>query len=177
MLNTFKSKPKAGYKWYVVYTQSRAEKKAAQYLQDVDIQHFLPLIKTIRQWSDRKKKVEVPLFPSYMFVYVSLNEYYKVLEIPYISRYLFFDGKPASISQKEIDKIKKLINADVEMEVISEKILQGQQIEITHGLLRGIKGEMISYKGTNMVAIKIQQIEFAMLIHVAVNHLKILNEK
>ena len=174
MLNTIKSKPKEGYKWYVVYTQSRAEKKAAEYLHDVDIQYFLPLIKTIRQWSDRKKKVELPLFPSYMFVYVNHTQYYEVLEIPYISRYIFYDGKPASISQKEIDKIKKLINADVEMEVTSEKILPGQQIEITHGLLRGIKGEMVSYKGTNMVAIKIQQIEFSMLIHVAVNHLKLI---
>ena len=174
MLKTFKSKPTSGYKWYVVYTQPRAEKKSAEYLAEKNIQYYLPLLKTIRQWSDRKKKVELPLFPSYLFVYVSLKEYYEVLNIPGISRYLFFDGKAATISQKEIDKIKMLLNADIDMEVTSEKILPCEQIEITHGALRGIKGEMVAYKGERKVAIRIQQIEFSMLIHVGVNHLKVI---
>ena len=174
MLKSFKSKPKPGYKWYVVYTQPRAEKKSTEYLEEKKIKYYLPLIKTIRQWSDRKKKVELPLFPSYLFVYVSQIEYYEVFNIPGISRYLFFEGKAATISQKEIDKIKMLLDADIDLEVTTETLLPGDQIEITHGALRGIKGEMVEYKGLKKVAIRIKQIDFSLLIHVSVNHLKVI---
>jgi transcription antitermination factor NusG len=173
MPRTFKSKPVSGYKWYVVYTQPRNEKKCAEHLKDQNIQHYLPLIKTIRQWSDRKKKVELPLFPSYMFVYVSQVEYYEVLNVPGISRYIFFEGSPATISQKEIDKIKMLLNADINIDVTSEKLTPGDEVEITHGALRGVKGEMVAYKGEKKVAIKIQQIDFSLLIHVSVGQLKV----
>jgi transcriptional antiterminator RfaH len=177
MIKTFKSKPRSGYKWYVVYTQPRSEKKCAEYLDEKNVQYYLPLIKTIRQWSDRKKKVELPLFPSYMFVFVSQVEYYEVLNVPGISRYLFFEGNAATISQKEIDKIKMLLNADINIDVTAEKILPGEQIEITHGALRGVKGEMVAYKGERKVAIKIEQIDFSLLIHVPVNHLKVVSSK
>ncbi len=174
MPKTIKKKPESGYKWYVVYTQPRNEKKSSQYLAEKNITHYLPLVKTIRQWSDRKKKVELPLFPSYMFVFVSQMEYYEVLTVPGISRYLFFEGKPASISPKEIDKIKKLLNADLDMEVTAEKLNPGDEIEITHGALRGIRGEMVAYKGEHKVSIKIQHIDFSLLIHVPLNKLRVL---
>jgi transcription antitermination factor NusG len=177
MTKTFKSKPTAGYKWYVVYTQPRNEKKCAESLREQNIQYYLPLIKTIRQWSDRKKKVELPLFPSYMFVFVSQKEYYDVLNVPGISRYLFFEGKPATIRQKEIDQIKMLLNADIDINVTAEKIQPGEMIEITHGALRGVKGEMVAYKGERKVAIRIQQIDFSLLIHVPVNQLKVIGSK
>jgi len=174
MLKSFKSKPGTGYKWYVVYTQPRAEKKAGEYLAEKNIRFYLPLVTTIRQWSDRKKKVELPLFPSYLFVYVSQREYYEVLNITGISRYLFFEGKAATISQKEIDKIKMLLNSDIDMEVSHNEILPGELIEITHGPLRGIRGEMVQYKGERKVAIRIKQIDFSLLIQVGVGHLKIM---
>jgi transcriptional antiterminator RfaH len=173
MIKSFKSKPGTGYKWYVVYTQPRAEKKCGECLTEKNIKYYLPLITTIRQWSDRKKKVELPLFPSYMFVYVSHMEYYEVLNIAGISRYLFFEGKPATISQKEIDKIKMLLNADIDLEVSHEKILPGEMVEITHGPLRGVKGEMIQYKGERKVAIRIKQIDFSLLIQVGVGMVKV----
>lgn len=175
MLKSFKSKPETGYKWYVVYTHPRAEKKAGEYLAEKNIKFYLPLLSTIRQWSDRKKKVELPLFPSYLFVYVSQKEYYEVLSISGISRYLFFEGKPATISQKEIDKIKMLLNSDIEMEVSQEVIKPGELIEITHGVLRGIRGEMVEYKGERKVAIRIEQINFSLLIQVGVGMVKIVS--
>lgn len=177
MPKTFKSKPESGYKWYVVYTQPRNEKKCAVYLTEQNIQFYLPLVKTIRQWSDRKKKVEIPLFPSYMFVFISQKEYYDVLNVPGISRYLFFEGKPATIRQKDIDKIKMLLGADIDIDVTTEKFSQGDEVEITYGPMRGIRGEMVSYKNERKVAIKIQQIDFSLLIHVPVNQLKLIGSR
>jgi transcriptional antiterminator RfaH len=121
--------------------------------------------------------VELPLFPSYLFVFVNPNNYYEVLEVPGISRYLFFEGRAATIAQKEIDNIKKLINSDLDLEVVNENLIPGDQVEITHGSLRGLKGEMVSYKGTKKVAIKINEIEFSLLIQVPINHIKLLPAK
>jgi transcription antitermination factor NusG len=177
MVRVIKTKPREGYSWYVVYTQPRAEKKAAIYLEEKSIVHYLPLQTTYRIWSDRKKKVHLPLFPSYMFVYVSQHEYYEVLNVPGISRYLYFEGKPATISQKEIDKIKLLLDADVEIEIISEKIIPGEIVEIMRGPLRGIKGEMVEYKGERKVAIRIKHIDFSLMIQVGVGHLKVVKQK
>ena len=96
-----------------------------------------------------------------------------MLNIAGISRYLFFEGKPATISQKEIDQIKMLLNADINLEVSHEKILPGEIIEITHGPLRGIRGEMVQYKGERKVAIRIKQIDFSLLIQVGVGMVKV----
>ena len=66
-------------KWFAIYVKSRSEKKVFKLLEDIGIESFLPLITRVKQWSDRKKKVEEPLFRSYLFVNITLSDYYKVL--------------------------------------------------------------------------------------------------
>ena len=78
------------YRWYPVYTNSRAEKKAYQELQRKGIEAYLPLKKEWRQWSDRKKIVEEPLFKSYIFVRISNKEHAEVLMTQGVSRFLYF---------------------------------------------------------------------------------------
>ncbi|HDO06779.1 MAG TPA: hypothetical protein ENG85_03760, partial [Bacteroidetes bacterium] len=71
---------KAEKVWYALYVRSRTEKKVAVELEGADIDFYLPLEKRLRQWSDRKKWVEEPLFRSYIFVHITQKEYYKVLQ-------------------------------------------------------------------------------------------------
>ena len=80
--------------WYAVYVRSRNEKKVYELIKEKDIETYLPLVKTLRQWSDRKKMVEVPLFNSYVFVYVDLLEHFKVRQVPGIVNFVCFEGKP-----------------------------------------------------------------------------------
>jgi len=89
-------------KWFVVYTKSRNELKVQNHLISIGIDAFTPTRTELRQWSDRKKKVVVPLLPSMVLVRLDEKEAHKVFEIPGVVRYLFEYGKRAEVSNKEV---------------------------------------------------------------------------
>ena len=89
-------------KWFVVYTKSRNELKVQNHLISIGIEAFTPTRTELRQWSDRKKKVVVPLLPSMVLVRLDEKEAHKVFEIPGVVRYLFEYGKRAEVSNKEV---------------------------------------------------------------------------
>jgi transcription antitermination factor NusG len=119
---------KSENKWYAVYTRPRAEKQVYERLVDAGIETFLPLTKTIRQWSDRKKIVEKPLLSSYVFVKTKRTQFPCVYKTPGIVKFVTFEGKPASIPQKQIDNLRLLINSDAEIEVSSENFAKGDHV-------------------------------------------------
>ncbi|MEO7975799.1 UpxY family transcription antiterminator [Flavobacterium sp.] len=95
--------------WYVVYTKPKWEKKVAEKLNQMGIECYCPVITQIKQWSDRKKKVEVPLFNSYIFVQLPDAGRNSVFQVVGVIRYLFWLGKPAIVRNEEIEIIKKSI--------------------------------------------------------------------
>lgn len=97
--------------WYVIYTKPKWEKKVAERLAEIGIECYCPLIIKIKQWSDRKKKVEMPLFNSYVFVKLPDNERNSVFEIAGVVRYLFWLGKPAVVRDEEINIIKNSLKS------------------------------------------------------------------
>lgn len=97
--------------WYVIYTKPKWEKKVAERLTEIGIECYCPLIIKIKQWSDRKKKVEMPLFNSYVFVKLLDNERNSVFEIAGVVRYLFWLGKPAVVRDEEINIIKNSLKS------------------------------------------------------------------
>ena len=95
-INSEKNIHNVPLKWYALYTKPRAEKKVSSELDFRGFENFLPLQTTIKQWSDRKKKVEIPLFNSYIFVRIDLEKYYyKILEIPGIVKFVKFGKEDA----------------------------------------------------------------------------------
>ncbi|SHM62242.1 UpxY family transcription antiterminator [Flavobacterium saccharophilum] len=120
--------------WYVVYTKPKWEKKVAEKLMQAGIECYCPLITQIKQWSDRKKKVEVPLFNSYVFVQLSENERNTVFTIPGVVRYLFWLGKPAIVRDEEINVIKKSLNASNIADVSVSSIQVGDRIKLDSGV-------------------------------------------
>lgn len=97
--------------WYVIYTKPKWEKKVAERLIQMGIECYCPLTTKIKQWSDRKKKVEMPLFNSYVFVQLPDSERNSVFEIAGVVRYLFWLGKPAVVRDEEINIIKNSLKA------------------------------------------------------------------
>ncbi|MCD9575235.1 UpxY family transcription antiterminator [Flavobacterium soyae] len=97
--------------WYVIYTKPKWEKKVAERFAEIGIECYCPLIIKIKQWSDRKKKVEMPLFNSYVFVKLPDNERNSVFEIAGVVRYLFWLGKPAVVRDEEINIIKNSLKS------------------------------------------------------------------
>jgi len=118
--------------WYVVYTKPKWEKKVAEQLNKKGIECYCPLVTQVRQWSDRKKKVEVPLFNSYVFVRLSDSDRNLVFGSAGVVRYLFWLGKPAIVRDEEIETIKKWMEkADVDISLIPFQV--GDRIKLESG--------------------------------------------
>jgi transcription antitermination factor NusG len=119
--------------WYVVYTKPKWEKKVADKLSQLGIETYCPLITQVKQWSDRKKKIEVPLFNSYVFVQLSDSERNSVFQVAGVVRYLFWLGKPAIVKDQEIEIIKKSLKAPNISDVTVSAIQVGDKIKLESG--------------------------------------------
>jgi transcriptional antiterminator RfaH len=119
--------------WYVVYTKPKWEKKVAEQLIKKGIECYCPLSIQLRQWSDRKKKVEVPLFNSYVFVCLEEKNRNVVFEFAGVVRYLFWLGKPAIVKNYEIDTIKKWLSTPDQYEVSVDEVKIGDKITLDSG--------------------------------------------
>jgi transcriptional antiterminator RfaH len=153
-------------KWYPVYTCPRAEKRVFQRLSDSGVEAFLPTQKTLKQWCDRKKWVEEPLFPSYLFVRIDFSEHIKVLQVNGIVRFIFFGGKPAFIRNDQIELIRKLISGKDNFEITQSPFEIGEKVEIITGPFRGNKAELTSWKGKRCLVVRIEVINYNLLLDV-----------
>ena len=119
--------------WYVLYTKPKWEKKVAERLIQIGIECYCPLIIQIKQWSDRKKKVEVPLFNSYVFVQLSDSDRNSVFQIAGVVRYLFWLGRPAVVRDEEINVIKTSLKSPDLAEISVSSIQVGDKIKLESG--------------------------------------------
>ena len=153
-------------KWYALYTNPRAEKKVANELDIRGFENYLPLQTTFKKWSDRKKKVEIPLFNSYVFVKTDLElNYYKILEIPGIVKFVRFGKEINSIRDVQIEQIKLLLSNFDDIEVNSELIGLNELVEVIAGPLSGFKGMTIENQSNKTFAIEIEQLGCFMKIN------------
>src|SRR5437762_1165267 len=95
--------------WHVAYTSPQSERKAKRKLDAIGVKSFLPMQSVLRQWSDRKKKMEVPLFPNYIFINVNSFERYNVIKIPELVCYISFEGQVAVVPDTLIESLEKVI--------------------------------------------------------------------
>ena len=137
--------------WLAAYTKPRNEKKVFQRLIDAGVETFLPLQRQLKQWSDRKKWIDEPLLRSYIFVKITEKEYYDVIKISGMVRYVTFEGKAAPIPDKQIEAVKLFLGQQIDMEAVDEQIEPGEMVEIKIGHLRGFKGEMVMHKGKSKI--------------------------
>ncbi|RYF22137.1 MAG: UpxY family transcription antiterminator [Flavobacteriales bacterium] len=152
------------YRWYPVYTNSRAEKKAYQELQKKGIEAYLPLRKEVKQWSDRKKVVEEPLFKSYLFVHISNKEHAEVLMTPGINRFLYFSGKIAVMPDKQMEDLKLLLASGEDLELIDYDIQPGERVLVNAGPFKGMIAELVSIKNKKSLILKLENLGYALEI-------------
>jgi len=127
--------------WYAVYVRSRYEKKVYQYLLEKELTSFLPLIETIRQWSDRKKRVEEPLIRGYVFVRIDYHkEHVHVLETDGVVKFIGIGKTPSVISERDIDWLKRLAH---EPDAIGETVISipvGKKVRVLAGPFKDMEG-------------------------------------
>jgi transcriptional antiterminator RfaH len=159
--------------WYAIYTRPHHEKKIYELLKGLNIDAYLPLQTSIKQWSDRKKKVSEPLFSCYLFVNISLKEYYNVLNVPGVIRFVAFEGKAVAIKEKQIQTIKDLQENNFELEETIAPLRKGCKVKIIFGILTGIDGELVMYNNKKRVVIRIEEINKSLFVNVPLNYLKL----
>ncbi len=154
------------YNWYVLYVNSRSEKKVVSELLEQNIHGWVPLIKTLRQWSDRKKMVEVPLFTGYVFVKIRWRDYLKVLQTPNVVAFVRFESKPAIVPQYQIDNLKILIREKPECKITNHHFETGDPVTIEAGPLKGLRGHLVKKKGKTNLLIEVEGIAHQLVVDI-----------
>lgn len=160
--------------WYALYVKSRAEKKVASELDAEGIEFYLPTLRVLKQWSDRKKWVVEPLFRSYLFVRINKEDFYKVLQIYGSVKYVSFEGKAVVVPPRQIEAIRYFLDEKDPENLEYQKWEKGIKVEIISGSLTGLNGELVEVKGKNRVSIEIEAINRTILIQIPKNKLRVI---
>jgi transcription antitermination factor NusG len=140
--------------WFALYTKPRSEFKASQQLTGVEVEHYLPTITRLKQWSDRKKKVTEPLIRGYIFIYATENQRLASVEQPSIVRCVFDGGHPASIPEWQIDNIRKMLSLKSEI-IVYNGIVSGTKVKIKSGPFEGVVGIVTNNEMGKSISISI----------------------
>ena len=153
------------YQWFALYTKPRAEKKVYGELRLKGIEVYLPLRKELRQWSDRKKWIEVPIINSYIFVRIRMADYRQVFESKGIVSYVSRKGKAVVIPDREIEAMQRAVNSKLSFNVEASTIQKGQIITVASGPLKGITGEVMEVQGDRKFFLRISHIGYSLVVN------------
>ncbi|NOX90290.1 MAG: UpxY family transcription antiterminator [Calditrichaeota bacterium] len=143
--------------WYAIYTRPRHEKKVFESLTEKRIETFLPLITRVRQWKDRKKRVEMPLFSSYLFVHFDYKYRFDVLQTKGVVKIINFNGIPAIVPDWQIESLKKMLEHPEKIR-LENYIRPGEIVEVIEGPFKGMRGMIKCLKNETRLVITIEGI-------------------
>lgn len=153
--------------WYALWTRSRQEKVASAILNSLGIQHYLPLKSELRQWSDRRQMVEIPLFSGYLFVHTSLLKSIRLqlLKVPGIVDFVGNQSGPLPIPDHQIEDVRAVLSAGVEYSV--EPFLKmGDRVRVVRGALAGVEGALIYHNSVSRLLISVELIHQSLSVNV-----------
>jgi transcription antitermination factor NusG len=152
-------------RWFAAYTSPRHEKKVSQQMARRGIQNFLPLYKSIRRWKDRRKELELPIFPGYLFVRMALRERVSVLQVPGVVQLVSFQGRPAPLPDSEIEMLQRQVAQDGRLQP-HPFLTVGRRVRVTNGPMTGMEGILARKKDTLRVVLSIELIQRAVAVEV-----------
>ncbi len=152
-------------KWLAIYTRPRWEKKVNQLLQEKGFESYCPLNKVKRKWSDRIKVVEEPLFKSYVFVKLSEEERSAVRLTPGAINFVYWNGKPAVIKEKEISAIKRFLNEYENVEARAMEVKVNQRVRVTNGTFMDQEGKVLELRHKT-ARVAIDSLGYILIAHI-----------
>jgi transcription antitermination factor NusG len=162
-------------KWYALYTRSRWEKKVSEQLNKLNIEAYCPLNKVVRQWSDRKKVVEEPLFTSYVFVRITKSQMSQVRTVIGVTNFVYWLGKPAIISEHEIETIQSFLSTYFNVKLEEFTINVKDTIKVLNGPFSEMEGKVISIKKTS-VKVLLPSLRFFMTAEIEIDNVAKIRE-
>jgi transcription elongation factor/antiterminator RfaH len=152
-------------RWYAAYTRARHEKRVAQQMEGNQIECFLPLYRTVRRWKDRRKQLELPLFPGYVFVHLGLRDRLEVLRLPGVVQIVGFGGKPAVLADAEIESLRAGLMRGLQAEP-HPYLKIGRRVRIHSGPMAGMEGILARRKEKFRVVLSIHLIQRSVAVEV-----------
>lgn len=152
--------------WYAFYLSARTEKVVSKRLCNSGEEVFLPLVRTLKIWKDRKKWVDEPLLRSYVFVKVSPHEILRILQDTGVVKVISFSGQPAPIPDQQIEQLIQALDAGCEVVATHEDFSKGDRIEIISGPLKGITGTLSQIPGKYRIALQIDNLGQSVLVSI-----------
>lgn len=152
-------------RWYAAYTNPRHEKRVAAQMDGKRIEYFVPLYRSVRRWKDRRKELELPLFPGYVFVHMALRDRLQVLQLPGVVHFVSFHGKPAPLPTVEIEALRNGLVRNALAEP-HPYLRVGRRVRIHSGPMAGMEGVLVRRKDKFRVVLSIHLIQRSVAVEV-----------
>jgi transcription antitermination factor NusG len=152
-------------RWYVAYTSANHEKRVAAQLDTREVEHFLPLYESVRKWKDRRVRLELPLFPGYIFVHMALRDSLKVQQVPGVARLVGSDGRPAELPEEEIEALRASLESGARADP-HPYMKVGRRVRVKAGPMTGVEGILLQRKGKLRVVISIELIQRSVAVEI-----------
>ncbi len=134
--------------WYAFYVTTRHEKRIYSRISELDVEVYLPIVKKWNQWSDRKKEIESPLIPGYIFCHIRVEDRIPILQTPGVLNIVKIGGKWAPIPNEQIETLKLFVK-NSETLSIESKIVVGEEVKVVRGVFTGAIG-IVKHESGNM---------------------------
>jgi transcription antitermination factor NusG len=156
--------------WHVAYVVTRHEKAVAQELGRRSVESFLPVYHAVHYWNNRRAVVELPLFPSYVFVRMTSYERLRVLQIPGVVHLVNFNGSPASVPEEEIEALRTA--ARLRRAQPHPYFSLGDRVRIKAGPLKGLEGILVKQKSSSRIIVTVEFIHRSVSVELEPNDLE-----
>lgn len=154
-----------GKEWYAVYTVVRHEKRVLSALSDSGVQAYLPLTRELSRWKDRKKVIERPLFPGYLFACMGLEDRWDVLSIRGVVSIVGANGCPIPVPHEEIEAIRRLIESGYRFDPFPY-LKEGREVIVINGPLQGVRGKILRRLGDTRLVLSIDIIRRSVAVEI-----------
>ncbi len=151
--------------WYAAYTCTNHEKRVTEQLVQNSVEHFLPLYESVRHWKDRRVRLQLPLFPGYVFVRIALRDRLRVLEIPSVVRLVGFNGHPTALADADLEVLRQGLTRRLRVEP-HPYLAVGRRVRIVRGLLAGLQGIVLRRRANFRVVLSLELIMRSIVVDV-----------
>jgi transcription antitermination factor NusG len=158
-------------RWYAAYTSANHEKHVAEQLVVREVEHFLPVYESVRRWKDRRMKLQLPLFPGYVFVRLALRDRLQVLQVPGVAKLVGFNGTPTAVPQGEIEALRASLADGVQAEP-HPYLKVGHRVRVKAGPLQGLQGILVRKKNISRFVISLDLIMRSVAVEIDVAELE-----
>jgi transcription antitermination factor NusG len=158
-------------RWYAAYTCANHEKRVRDHLEQKSVESFLPIYETVRRWKDRRMRLELPLFPGYVFVHLAMRDRLRILQTPSLVRLVGFGGQPAALPDQEIEVVRQGLTRGMRIEPYPY-LKVGYRVRVTSGPLQGQEGILVRKKNGSRFVISLDLIMRSVAVEIDIAELE-----